>query len=189
MKLSLRKTGFLPGVSTMIFLVLALPVIAAIFAALALTASAAYENVKFVHCSEQMLSIIAMLQDDAGKETTFGTIPNENFIDTLARRAQLATVPVPNSWGSTIRVTAAAPLIARMETDIPSRACRRLGAFFSKNAKDLRLLRMDVRIEDSPWNTFYSPTPANETPLDNATLNNACGKSQIITLAIYFQLR
>jgi hypothetical protein len=107
------------------FMTVAVPVLAICGFAIWLTVAAAAENIKFARCTEQVISIVAVAQEDAGKDPTFGQAPHEDIIDDLVRRGQLAGAP-KNPWGGAIRAVVQSPSLMRLETDLPSYSCQRL---------------------------------------------------------------
>jgi len=184
---SASKYKLFLGLANLGFFVLALPVVAIVVAAIWLTLASVLENVKFVHCTEQLLAIISSAQDDAKTDANFGMAENEDIIDDLVRRAQLADRPL-NSWKGAIRATAHPAPMLRIEVDVPGRACRRLALFFGKSADDLKLRKMEAHEQDSNgWSPFFDAT--NPLLFDHPAINKACGESEHATIALIFALR
>src|SRR5690348_13620270 len=98
------KTRLFPSFTSLGFAILAAPVVLAIGIALWLTAAVAYENVKFVHCTDQLLSIIKIAREDAADDPDFGQRSGEDLIEGLTRRAQF-NGPAINSWNGGLRLT------------------------------------------------------------------------------------
>lgn len=170
------------------------PVACAIFAAMWLTAAAAYENVRFAKTAEQLLSLIAVTQDDAAKDPDFGRRPGEDLLVDLARQGVQAAgfgsetpgKPV-NAWHQPIRMTAVSSTTMRLETDVSAPACRRLALFFGKDAQDLKLQTMEAREENSHWRTFFSNAAGQA--LGYLAVNAGCGQTEYVTLALTLPLR
>jgi hypothetical protein len=183
----IRKIRILPGIMMLGFLMLALPVACAIITAIWLAGAAALENIKFARCTEQALSLIALAQDDAAKDPTFGQSQNEDIIDDLIRRGQIQNSP-GNVWGGTIRATVQPLPFMRFETDLPSYACRRLALYFGKNASDLKLQKMEAREGSGAFYTFYDMA-VNPNTSEFPGMIQACGNTSFSTLALTTRLR
>ena len=186
MILPLRKLRFTPGLQTIGFLVIAAPVVVVIAAALWLSTTAAYENVKFGRGTEQILSLIAIMRDDASIAPNFGATPNEDLIDDLMRLGQYTARP-DNVWDAGLRATAPTTALMRIETDIPGRACRRLALYFAKEADNIALQKMESLEPNGSWRAFFS-NPSDRS-LNFAAADSACGKSERMTLALTLKLR
>jgi len=190
MSVSIRKIPYLPGVMALGFTVLAVPVVSAIVYAIWLAGAAAFENVKFAHCTDQVLALIAQAQDDAVKDRNFGQTPNEDIIDDLIRRGQIQSQP-RNAWSGDVRavIQAAQPVpLMHFETDLPSYACKRLAIYLGKNAGDIKLQKMAAREENGTWNTFFDMAVDPDTS-EFPGVNEACGKAPYSTLALTIKLR
>jgi hypothetical protein len=166
---------------------IAAPVLAICGCAVWSAFEAAVENVKFARSTEQVLSIIAVAQDDASKDPSFDQARHEDIIDDLERRGQLLGTP-KNPWGGGIRASVAAPATMRLETDLPSYVCGRLAVYLSKNAGDLKLQKMGAAYTDHTPTAFFDAavnSDANEIP----GANEACGTAPHTTLALTIRLR
>jgi hypothetical protein len=164
-------------------------VIGAILVALWLAAAAIYENVRFADTSGQLLSLIATAQDMAAKDSDFDKRAGEDLLADLRRLAQIqdnGSGP-KNAWHQAIHLTAPAPSITRLETDVPAPACRRLALFFGKDAHDLKLQAMEARGENGVWRRFFDGA-AGSTP-NYAMIDAACGSTGYTTLALILALR
>ena len=186
MKRFLKQIHFLPQFSSIGFFILALPVVIAIAGGLWLTAAAAYENVKFVHTTDQLLSLIGIARSDAATDAEFGQRTNEDIIDDMVRRAQFRPQPT-NSWGGGLRATIQPLPYMRIETDVPVRACRRLAQFFGKDASAFRLLKLEAYAEGGNWQTIFDATTMRN--FDYRLINTACGRGTTATFAITLQFR
>jgi hypothetical protein len=184
---SSRKTRLMPSIASVGFFILIVPVTAAIVASLSLTATAAYENVKFVRTTEQILSLIAVAEDNAAKDSSFGQGAAEDIVDDLVHRGQLTPQPV-NAWGGSLRAVVQQPPFLRIETDLSSRACRRVALFFGKDAADLKILRMEVRGESGFWRAFYNAATSTQA-VDYTQAGAACGDDENTTLSLTLRLR
>lgn len=184
---SLRKKQLLPDISTLGFVLLAVPVLTAIVGALWLTFTAAGENVKFAHGNEQIISLIVTIQNDAARFPEFGAEPGRDFVSDLIRMGQLTEKPI-NRWGGEVRAVSEPSSIMRLETEVPPAACRRLAARFSKSARELALLKMEMREGEGIWRQAYLAGAHNE-PLSFPAIDAACGRAAISTLALTIQLR
>jgi len=170
----MQKIRLLPGIMTLGFIVLAIPVIGAIAVAIWLAGAAALENVKFARCTEQILTIVARAQDDASKDASFGATQGENIVDDLMRRGQLQDVPL-NAWGGGIRAAVPMLPLVSIETDLPSYACKRLALYLGKNAAYIKLQKMEAREESGNWSTFFDAAIDPDTSALPG-VNAACGK-------------
>src|SRR5579884_3144547 len=117
MSASSQKKPLLPGIEAFGFLILAVPVALIIASALWLTATAAYENIKFLRGTEQIFSLIGLMREDASVAPNFGKTVNEDLIDDLMRLGQYSGRPA-DPWGGAIRAVAPTPGIMRIELDI-----------------------------------------------------------------------
>jgi hypothetical protein len=185
---SRKKSKLIPNVASLGFFLLAIPVGIAIVGSLWLAATAAKENIKFARGSDQILSIISAVRDDASKDANFATLPNDDLVDDLVRLGQLPVRPV-NPWEGALRASAWSPTIMRIEVDLPPLACQRLGIFFGKEADDVSILKMEAREGTGIWRQFYLANDANAPPPTFAAVNAACGKSEHTTLALTIKLR
>lgn len=184
----MRKASFIPGLASVGFFILAIPVGLAIIVTIWLTAAAAYENVKFVRCNDQLLTIISMARDDAATDSDFGARAGEDLVDDLMRRAQLLNLPV-NNWGGAVRAVMETPPLIRVETDVPVRACRRLALFFGKDASALKLVKIEAHEEKSNWIIIYDDSNTNAATFDYRLINTACGWGNYSTFAVTLRLR
>jgi hypothetical protein len=184
---AMQKPRFIPDLASLGFFILALPVTVAIAGGIWLAAAAAYENVKFVRCTDQLLSIIGFARDDAAMDAEFGQTSGEDLLDDLVRRAQFMGPPV-NSWGGELRVVAWPLPYMRIETELPVRACRRLAHFFGKDANALKLQKMDARDEKGVWHSIYDAAGGTQM-FDYQLINTACGGAKETTLSITLRLR
>jgi hypothetical protein len=170
--------------------VVAVLVVAAIWIAVA----AAYENMRLARATDQILSFIATAQDTAAKDAKFAQDTSENLTLELWRRGLIAadaTQPpvLKNIWGGDIRMTVVQPLIMRLETDVPSQACRQLGLFFGGLAADLGLQAMQARVSANSWREFYSASSGAKSPSDKE-IDAGCGTAAgPTTLALVLRLR
>jgi len=182
-----RKLRFMPGLAAVGFFILVIPVTAAIIGSLWVTAAAAYENVKFARGADQMLALIASARDAAAKDARFGQQPNEDVISDLIRLGQYTARP-SNVWDGAIRATAGSPSMMRIEADLPSRACRRLAAFFGREASEVALQKIEARGWDGVWRQIYNAphSPSGPSMLD---IDVACGSGDNTVLALTLQLR
>ena len=194
MKFSFRKTRFMPGLAFAGFLIFAVPVVAAIAAAIWLTAAAAYENVKFVRGTDQLLSLMRLAHADATADSGFGQKAGEDLINDFVRRGQIASPPL-NSWGGEVRMQIQPLPFMRVETDVPVPSCRRLAFFFGKNAQDFNLQKMEGREGNGLWQLIYNNNAAKTDTaiagqeIDYRTINAACGDGPVATLALTLGLR
>ncbi len=172
---------------------LIVPVAGAVFAAIWLTAAAAYENVHFANTSGQVLSLIALLQDDASKDEYFAKQANQDLLTQLIRRGQ---IPMPqdgslakleNGWHRPIRLMLIAPSVAKLETDVPAAACRRLALLFGSDAPVLKLQVMEARAQNGAMQSIFDKN--NNQKIEETTTEDACGKVGQSTLALILQLR
>jgi hypothetical protein len=75
----------------------------------------------------------------------------------------------------------------RVETDIPSRDCRRLALFFLKNGRDLGLNVMETGQETPKlWRQFFNQKGMSLS--GNQSVEVACGDTTRVTLALVFLL-
>jgi hypothetical protein len=182
-----RKTPFLPGIITLVFFAIAVPVGIIVVFAIWLAGAAAFENVKFARCTEQVLSIIAAVQEDAGKDLTFGQVLREDIIDDLIRRGQLPGIP-RNAWGGTVKATIQPLPFMRLELELPSYACQRLAIYMGKNASDLKLQKVEAGEGNNKWSTFFdAATNLDESEFSGA--NQGCGTGVQSTLVLTLRLR
>jgi hypothetical protein len=187
MSIFARKSGVMPGLVTTGYIIFAVPVGLAVILALWLAAMAAYENVKFVRCTDQLLFLIRTANEDANLDLEFGEKAGEDLIDDFVRRAQLLSVPV-NSWDGALRAQIVTPPIMRIETEVPVSVCRRLAAFFGKNAGALKLQKIEAREDKGNWLPVYDAA-SNSPMLDYRVINTACGYSYFSTFALTLRLR
>jgi hypothetical protein len=174
--------------------ILSLTVAILVAVAIWIASEAAYENMRFARATDQTLSLVTVAQEAASKDPKFAQDTNENLIEELWRRGLITpNAPQPpvlkNIWSGDTRVTVSQPLIMRIETDVPTRACRQLGIFFGGIAPDLGVQVMQARGVDGTWRQFYSASSGVRSIGDNE-VNAACGSALgSATLALELRLR
>jgi hypothetical protein len=187
MAISAQKSGLMPNLAKAGYFMFAVPVGLAIFLAVWLTAAAAYENVKFARCTDQMYSLIEMARGEASKEAGFGGGTGEDLVDDLVRRGQLPAPPV-NDWSGALRAQVPVPPFMRIEADVPAAACRRLALEFGKDANPADPIKMEAREENGKWTAIYDSS-AYRKGLDYRLATAACGEGSYATFALTIALR
>lgn len=172
-----------------------LPTIAIVLAAAWISGMAILENIRFAKATSQILILVKTAHDIAFSDKNFATQPNEDILDDLTRAEALSDtiegkpVTLRNPWQGSMTSLVTTPSIMRIESIVPSRACRRMALFFARTADDLGLKIMEARDEaGKSWRRFYDRASTPSIP-DSQPMEAACGDEPRVTLALVFALR
>lgn len=172
------------------FLIL-VPVGVIVIGAVAVAGLAMVENIRFARATEQVLGVATMAHNLAITDRNFAAQAGEDLVRALARVGYVRGVTdgqpstLTNPWLKPIRLTAMLPSIMRLETDLPTRDCRRLAMFFIKNSGAARVRVLEARAGNL-WKRFYDSL---KPPPDEKAVDAACGRADEATLAVVFVLQ
>ena len=173
--------------------VITLIVTVVVVAGLWLATTAAYENIRISRGTDQILSVIANARDMAiGGNFQAG----DDLLQRLARAGRLTDINganpsyVLNTWQMPITAKVLSANQARFELTLPTPICRRLAAFFSKDAIALGIQEIEGRVSGSPWQKIHEIVDVKKlVEPSSATIYRGCGEEQQVMLALVLQLR
>jgi hypothetical protein len=172
-------------------LLLILPLAVVILGALILAAQSACENRCFSNATQQIINLVSLAHDAAGRQADFAIQPGQDVLAALAHAEQIAafndngTAKLLNPWQGALHGRVTAPSVLSIDMEVPARDCRRLALFFAGAAPDLNLVSMETA-PDGVWTGFYKGT---DTVLGAAAAEAACGQKASVRLALDFRLR
>jgi hypothetical protein len=173
-----------------LFAMAVLPVIAIIVGAFALSGEAVQENLHYVNAANQVLDLVSTVRTIAAGQKGFAQNPGEDIWADLEHVGQIATGAAHlNPWHGDVRAVAVAGQAMRIESDMPTRDCRRLALYFlGRQPTELGLLSIEAEsTKQSGWVHIF---PSNMDPRKADTSTGlACGSEQVARLALIFRIR
>jgi len=145
------------------------------------------ENLRFSMAISQILWIADSVRSLAAQQANFAPTLNEDLLNDLAGAGQIqANEDRVNPWHGSISAVAVSRTVMRIETDLPTRDCRRLASYFvSHQPADMGLTSMQVQAFDASWMEVYPFSPAAYPRI----FNGACGNASTARFAMVFRLK
>jgi len=180
---------FLRNHAPTLHIVIAIPVVLIVVGALALSAAAVAENLRFIHAADNTLELVSVVRTIAARQKGFAQNPGEDVWADLEHIGQI--IPSerhPNPWGGEIRMVTVANNSMRIESDVPTHDCRRLALYFlARQPPELGLSSIEGQATGATaWGAIY-PVPAVYKSIDVAQA--ACGYGGWARLALVFRIR
>ncbi len=178
----------------------ATPLVAAsIVIGLWLAVSAARENLRFAHATDQILATVASARDM--RSVSNPERAADVLLERLSHSEKMNVVSAPDSshfmvnpWGGRLAV-ALPPSLQTLAIDswLSSASCRRLIDFFGKDAVSLGIVRVEVRDDDSvdPAGRLIYAAPSDGAPgkVNPELVKAGCGNAPLVVLSLAFRLR
>ncbi|MDE2030029.1 MAG: hypothetical protein KGI97_05625 [Alphaproteobacteria bacterium] len=172
-------------------LLVTIPVVAIIVAALALSGLAAVENWRFMRAADQVLQFVGMVRQNAAVQKGFAVTPGEDVWAALQGLGQIIPPAARlNPWQGGLRAAVVNSRVIRIETDLPTHDCRRLALYFIKREpQETGLLAAEAESggPGAAWSRFYPSSVSPDEVADAAA--RACGREADAHLALFFQIR
>jgi hypothetical protein len=170
-------------------IVVAIPVVLIILSALALSAEAVVENLRFVRAADRVLELVSTVRTVAAGQKGFAQNPGEDVWADLEHVGQIIPSDThPNPWGGDTRMVTVANQAMRIESDVPRHDCRRLALYFlARQPSELGLLSIEAQAAGATaWGAIY---PVSATYKNDDVVAAACGHASYARLALVFQIR
>jgi hypothetical protein len=170
-----------------LFAMIVVPASLIILAALGLSGAAVIENLRFIGAESQILDLLSKVRTVANGQKGFATNAGEDIWDAMERAGQ--TFPTHyNPWQGEIRAVTVPNSGMRIETDLPTRDCRRLALYFlGRQPGEVGLL--SIQAEPYPaesWGQIYPIAAAHK---NDSVVESACGRATYARIALVFRLR
>lgn len=168
-------------------ILIAIPVIAIIAGAFALSIAAVLENLRFVKATHQILEIVGSVRAVVAEQKTFAQNPGEDIWFDLERVGRIPSSGThPNPWGAEVQAVSVANVAMRIESDMPSHDCRRMALYFLNQSPELGLLAIEAQGTNSLiWAPIYPLPEGAHGHIEEA----ACGTTPNSRLAVVFRIR
>jgi len=170
-------------------IVVAIPVILIILGALAMSAEAVMENLRFVRAADRVLELVSTVRTVAAGQKGFAQNPGEDVWVDLEHIGQAAPADAhPNPWGGDMRMVTVANQAMRIESDVPRHGCRRLALYFlARQPSELGLLSIEAQAAGATaWGAIYPVSAIYKT---DDVVAAACGRGNYARLALVFRIR
>jgi hypothetical protein len=169
-------------------------VLAGIAFGLWLAVSAAFENIRLVRATDQILGVVATARDVAQDPRQTDALATMALFDRLGvpRNQQGSSTAMENPWELPLAVKVfTSDGLVRIENQLSSSSCRHLILLFAKDAVSLGLQGVDVLpSEGGRGRQLYDASPTHRTgQLDQASITAGCGDAERVVLALSFALR
>ena len=164
-----------------------IPVILIILGALAVSGEALFENFRFITATNELSTVINAMRSYAKEQRTLSFNPGEDILGNMINLAQIPASAHTNPWGGDVRAIAVANMEMRIESDVPSRDCRRIALYLlGRKPVELGLLSMEAQSSrEAAWMPIY-PVPDIGA---GAAAQNSCGNANDSHLALVFKIR
>jgi len=158
-----------------------------VLSGLTLSGLALRENLRFSMAVSQILWIVESIRSLAGQQANFASTANEDLLKDLAGAGQIqSNEGRVNPWQGILSAVAVTPSVMRIETDLPTRDCRRIASyFFSRQPDQIGIISMQVQAFDARWTEIYPVSPAAFPRL----VDGACGKAPTARFAMVFKVK
>jgi hypothetical protein len=174
-------------------------VVAGIVISLWLVFSAARENLRFAHATDQILGAVSSARDVRMDASTSPERATADLFEQLARFEKMHVVSndpagrrfMINPWGGHVSVAVQpSTKLVGFETDISPSACRRLVDFFAKTSLEInRVETHDDSLPDAVWRPVYAVQPGGKVGrLNPAFITAGCGVGTSVVLRLVFSL-
>jgi len=165
------------------------PVSVIIAGAVTISFLAAIENLRFIRATDQILQTVVLVRNVASMMKEYAPQPGQDILADLSRFGQLADLPI-NPWHEPLRVAGGVNNSMRIETDLPTRDCRRLAFYLmARDPTDLGLQSIEAAYGIQPaWLRAYPSPPATHAHPE-AAVENACGTEAYARLGLVFRIR
>lgn len=178
------------------FLVALFLVSGGILVGLWVAVSAAYENIRFVRGTNQLLSVVSVARNialDRGLNDAAATSALYERLGLSTRDAsQQTSLSLINPWDLPLtQEMSAAARVVRIQNTISSATCRRMIFFFAQDTRTLGVLAASVfdPVQSSVWRQLFDVRALHKVEqLDLSAVKAACGQADRVVLSLTFSL-
>jgi hypothetical protein len=161
------------------------PVILVILGAFAVSIASVVENLRFVRGTFQLSDFVGKVRAFIQEHPTYSLKPGQDVWVSMVQAGQISSTAPQNPWSGDIRAWALSATQIRIETELPSQACRRIASSLLK-MNELDLLSIEAQPErNGAWYTLY-PAPS---PDEDSTITTFCGTKRRALLAMVYKIK
>jgi hypothetical protein len=181
--MSLRKKR------TSLYKLVSIPVALVIVGGAILSAAAAYENIRFIKATDQILSLVSSVRTVTSNQANYAQAIGEDLWVDLEHLGVVSPATThSNPWMGAVRATTVSATTMRVESDLPTRDCHRLAQYFIEHQPlELGLASIEAQsvVNDPVWVQVYPAPNASR----GVSAETGCGTARYARLALIFKDR
>jgi len=190
------------NISSTVFYLIALPVLALAALGVWLAAAAVIENLRLASAADQVIAAVARSREMRISPKADAVRTQRELVDRLASFDGLTKVALPSGsgeygfktpWGKVVRVFVyPAAQAARFEVPLSRSSCRKMLQLYADDAGPLGLQRVDIRdqLPSALWRLVYEqPRNVATGVIEPTAIEAGCGNDKDTVVSLTFSLK